>query len=257
MTVGPGWEETRFESGAYGPEDRSGLRAQLSNDSMTISVEPVRYERDGHRERIVLLGEDRDLERGATAVVDGDPAQTTAFATHVEYRPGDRVRETVYTVTRHAGDALAAATWLTADTDTDWEMERNVRLHRGQATARTDVVVSDDDALRALFREAPDRCVFSGKPTRSHQIHLPFRYVAVLRHRKRTARGVLRVPSSIDGLVGAVSHEEWVERSLADLDCSAPVARNGPGQYVLDSAVEEAIAGSDAAAFACRWLGQS
>lgn len=258
LALGDGWEEVEFERDVYGPDDRSGLRVGLGRGSMRVAVEPVRYERNGHRERIQLLVDGRrTVERNSPAAVDADQSATTAYATLVQYQPGDRERETVYTVTHDAGDALAAAVWLTAATDTDWSMERNIRLHRGAATARTDVVVSDDDALRALFRGVADRCVFSGKPTRSHRIRLPYRYVGALRNRKRTGRGMLRVPSSVDALVGAVSHEAWVERELESIDWAAPIVRPEPGTYRLDTDVREAIAGLDAADFSCLWLGES
>ncbi|MFB6136898.1 MAG: hypothetical protein ABEJ42_00970 [Halobacteriaceae archaeon] len=256
LVLPDGWTEASFATDTAAGH---GFAATLERDTASLEVLPVSYERDGHRERLSPLAADdpRSFERRGPPAVDGDVPRTEAFALVASCRPATRDRTDVVCVAADAGDALAAAVWLARGSSTDRELERTLRLHRGEQTTATDVAVSDDDALGALFRDDPDRCLFTGTPTRSHHVVLPYRYLPTLEHAKTTRRGVIRVPSTVRALVGAVSHRAWTERDLGAVAFDAPLERDESGVYRLDGDVLSAVAGRDAADFALCRLGEA
>ena len=87
--------------------------------------------------------------------------------------------------------------------------------------------------LSSALAESPERCLFSGTPTRSHRVEVPYRYVPAFEGAPRTRRGVPRFPSTVATLVGSVSHREW-EGGVNDLDLGAPLERVDAGVYELD-----------------------
>lgn len=250
-----GWEETAFERGTYGPDDREGLAATLERDSMRLHVVPVRYECTEGREELRGLTRDLDLQKRDGAAFVTYVPRTTAFCTFVEYTPVSTPAQTVACIARDADDALAVAAWFARAVETDRELDRALKRHRGERVTATDVTVSDDDALAALFRAEPDACAYTGKPSRSHRVTLPYRYFPLLRNSKER-RGVPRVPSTVRALEGAVSHAEWTDRDLETVEFDAPLTREAPGEYRLPSDAVAAVDGMDATNFSLRRLGQ-
>lgn len=249
-----GWDERRYDRGTYGPDDRAGVEAVFERGSMTLAVRPVRYEcRDGHEE-VRSLTTDLDRSRDLVTVLPDVPRRT-AFATHAEYRPYSASKSAVVCVAHDADDALAAAAWLATGASDDRDLQRNVRLHRGERLGPSQAAVSDDDVLAALFAAEPDRCVLTGRPTTSHRIELPYRYFPALDGSKRTPRGVPRVPSTVHSLVGAVSHTAWEDYDLDTVEFGAPLERVDGGAWTLDSGVLRTVGDANAADFALERLG--
>lgn len=257
LVVGDEWRETNFERGSYGGSEQPGLEATLDGDSMSLRVVPVRYEADGGEERFSSLVDDFDVQwRDPTTYVPDVPRQI-AFGVLAEYEPVGGSQRAVYTITDDADDALAAAVWLANGSDDASALHRNIRLHRGDPVSHSQVTVSDDDALTALFAEEPARCIYTGNPTRSHAITLPYRYAPLLDGYRNTDRGLPRVPSTIAFLEGAVSHNAWRDHDLADLDWSTDIQRGDAGEYRLADAIVDAVAGTRADAFCLHRLGDS
>jgi len=253
LATAPEWTETAFDWGTYGPDEYDGLAATFEHESMTVSVVPVRYECSDGRERLRALDGDLERTRREQTAYLVDVPRRTAFATHVECRPYSSTESAVPFVAADAGDALAVAVWLTRDADTDRDLWQAVRAHRGERPAAT---VSDDDALAALFAADPTNCLFTGQPTTSHRLRLPYRYVPALENGPRTSRGVVRFPSTVDSVVGAVSHTAWEEHGLADASTDTSVTRSGAGEYELHDEVLSAVADADASALSLRRLGE-
>lgn len=251
-----GWDEQRFERGEYGPDDRAGVDAAFDRGSMSVDVCPVRYEcRDGHE---TFQGITRDLDRTREPVAMlPDVPRTTAFLTRAEYRPYTAVETAVVCVARDADDALATAVWLANGSETDRDLQQNVRLHRGGGVGPSIAAVSDDDVLGALFADEPDRCILTGRPTTSHLLEVPYRYFPILDGSKRTERGVPRVPSTVGSLVGVVSHTAWKDHGLEPVDVRAPLDRVEAGTWVLEDDVVRVLEGADASNFTLERLGES
>ncbi|PSP77498.1 hypothetical protein BRC81_09995 [Halobacteriales archaeon QS_1_68_20] len=215
----------------------------------------MRYSRSDGRERIRALTAEYRATRDDLAS-DRHVPSTTAFATRATFSPYEREHETVVCVAADAGDALAAAAWLAAESEDARDLGRNVRLHAGTRPASaSDPVLADDDVLAALFTEDAERCLFTGSETRSHRIEVPYRYAPLLDGVGETARGVPRFPSTVRRLVGVVSHRAWTERDLDGVGFDAPLERVSAGQYRLDEAAADALAGADAGRLALARLG--
>lgn len=245
------WSEVTFDRGPFGPNDRDGIHARVELDTMALSVVPVRYRCQDGVERLRGIATALDRTRRERTAVLPDVAPMTAFATVCSYRPFGTDETAVVCIAADAGDALAAAVWLAGSAGTDRGLRRAIRAHRGRRPpGASGVAVSDDDALGAHFVDTPERCPFTGRPTSSHSLHLPYRYVPVLSGCPRSDAGTIRFPSTVDALVGAVSHTAWEDRDLVAVDSRAPVDRLGPGRYALDEAVAAAVAGGSSAAFA-------
>lgn len=256
LSLPDGWTETRFERGAFGPDDRPGVDAAFERGSAALGVLPVRYECEAREERFEALTADVSLVRHETTATTPDTPSLTAFAVHATYRPVEAEREAFLFVARDADDALAAALRIAAASESDADLQAHVGLHRGDhAAAGGRIVPSDDEALGALFADAADRCAFSGKPTRSHLVELPYRYLPALDGAPETARGVPRLPTTVDSLVAAVSHAEWTERDLDDVAFDAPVERVDAGRYRLDDRVWSLASAMDADRLALVRLG--
>jgi hypothetical protein len=254
LSLADGWEEAGFDRDAFGPEDREGLVATLTREDATVEALPVRYRRQDGVETVTALTEDWEGDRQDPTVPVHDVDPTTAFATRLTYTPFDTVREEVVCVAGDPGDALAVGAWLAGASADARELRRHVNNHAGSG-APTGVPLSDDDVLAAAFAEDPGRCVFTAKETRSHSVRLPFRYAPLLSAARRTGHGVPRFPSTIGGLEGVVSHAAWDEHDLHDVDFEAPIERVDAGEYRLDEAVVDAVAGTDAEAYALQRLG--
>jgi len=249
------WAERSYEPGTYGADETHGVAATWAAEAMTLRVVPVRYEAADGRERIASLVDDLEMAwRDPTTFVPDVPRQV-AFAVVADYQPVGGSQRAVFTVTGDAGDAVAAAVWLIDGSPDPGALHRNVRLHRGDPVSRTHVTVADDDALTALFADEPNRCVFTGNPTRSHHITVPYRYAPLLEGFRQTDRGLPRVPSTVVALVGAVSHGAWTDRDLATIDWDTQLDRVGPGEYRLDEAVVTSLDGAAADAFTLHRLG--
>lgn len=245
------FEETRFERGRFGPDDREGFVATVERATTTLSVLPVRYERTDGSETVTALDGDFEFERAFAA--GGDVARTTAFALRVRVRPFEKRHESLACIAADAGDALAAAVWLARASDDDAAMARHLRLHAGtQPSSRARPVLSDDDVLTALFADEPTRCVLTGKQTRSHEIRVPYRYAPLLDGIRYTDAGVVRFPTIVSGLAGAVSHAAWTDRDLDDVDFGAPLERDAPGRYSLDADAAAVLSDALAERFALR-----
>ena len=248
------WEETRFERGAYGPEDLDGFVAAVEREAASIEVVPVRYRREDGTELVEALTEDWEAGRSDPSVPIPDVDPRTAFATRLIFTPFDTEREEVVCVGADAGDALAVGVWLAEASGDARDLRRHVNNHAGSGSP-TGAALSDDDVLSAVFVDDPEQCVFTAKKTSSHRIELPFRYAPLLSAVRRTSPGVPRFPSTVRGLEGVVSHAAWDEHDLAGVDFDAPVEREGPGEYARDEAVADAVAGTDAESYALRRLG--
>lgn len=242
LALADGWEETRYETGTYGPDGTPGLAAAFERDSMSLRVVPARYECEDGTEDIRMLTEDLRIEREGAVPLTAAADPQTAFATVAEYEGVSQRQTGAVCVSADAGDAIAVALWLAAAADTDRELRRAVTTHQGGGNA----VVTDDDALSALFADAPERCIVTGRPTRSHEVTVPYRYYPLLAG-ARAAGGVPRFPSTVRALVGAVSHTAWEDHALDGVDFGAPIEREAPGDYRLHPAVAELMADAQAA----------
>lgn len=254
LSLPDGWTEAGFERGVYGPEDREGFVAAVERADATVEVLPVRYRREDGAERVTALTEEWEASRSDPSVPIPDVSPRTAFATRLTYTPFDTEREEVVCVAADAGDALAVATWLASAAGDARELRRHVNNHAGSGSPTT-TGLSDDDVLAAAFADELRRCVFTGKTTSSHHVELPYRYAPLLSGARRTDPGVPRFPSTVRGLAGAVSHAAWDEHALEAVEFSAPVERDGPGEYRLAADVSDAVAGTDFEAYALRRLG--
>lgn len=246
-----GWEETRFDRGAFGDDDLEGFRAGLERDGASIEVLPVSYRRAAGRERVTAVTEDWEADRTDPSVPNRDVAPRTAFATRLTYTPLDTAREEVVCVGAQAGDALAVGVWLAGAADGADGLRRQVDRHAGSGSP-TGAARSDDEVLGEVFAAEPGRCVFGGDAADGHVISLPFRYVPLLSGARRTGAGVPRFPSTVATLEGHVSTDAWDARDLADVQFDAAVERTGPGEYRLDEGVAAAVAGTDVSAYALR-----
>lgn len=257
LTLPEGWAEARFERESFGSDAVTGLRVTVEREDATMDVIPVRYRRAGGEETVRALGDDWRASRADPSVPFSDVAPTTAFATRLTYAPHERVRDEAICVAADAEDALAVAVWLAAASEDADDLRRHVDLHSGSGSPSPNrPVLSDDEVLAAAFADEPNRCVRTGKETRSHLVALPYRYAPLLSGIRRTRGGVVRFPPTVERLVGAVSHTAWEERDLANVDFEASVERVEPGRYRLAPDVVDAVAGADAEAFALRRLGE-
>ncbi|MEF8773253.1 MAG: hypothetical protein V5A23_03140 [Halobacteriales archaeon] len=249
------FEETRFERDAYGPDERSGFAATFASGSTTLSVIPVRYRRrDGHEEVTGLQG---DYHAEGETALGGPAGPTTAFALRAEFRPYEVEKAALVWVAAAAGDALAAAVWLARASDDDAALQRHLRAHWGTGpSSPANPAISDDDALGALFADESDRCVLAGKPTSSHRIDVPYRYAPALSGMVTTDHGVVRFPSTAAGLAGVVSHAAWADHGLDAVDFEPRLERAGPGRYVLDPDLIEALSDAAADRFVLRRIGE-
>lgn len=252
-----GWTETAFERLTVGPDDREGLAATLASGETTLSVVPVRYRVSGGRERVDALDGDLAVERDEPTASLPDAGPLSAFAVRARFTPFGSTREAVPCVAADADDALAVAAWLAGASEDDAALDRNLRLHAGTTPpSRSTPALADDDVLGALFADDPRRCLLAGVETSSHAVRLPYRCAPLLAGMKRTARGVVRFPTTVAGLAGVVSHAAWEERGLADVDLAAPLAREVAGRYRLADDVAALAADVEASALALRRLGE-
>lgn len=258
LTVPDGWEETAFERGVYGPDDREGFAATLECDGATVAVAPVRYRRADGEQRIRSLADDWTEERGDPAVPFGDVAPTTAFAVRLAYRPHARERRDVACVAAEAGDALAVGVWLAAAAGDPGDLRRHLQRHAGAvAASRGRPVVSDADVLRAVFADEPRNCVISGKQTRSHRIAVPYRYAPLLDDDRLSDGGRVRFPPTVGRLAGAVSHAAWEAEDLEGVAFDAPLERVEAGRYRFEEDVAGVLARAEVEAFALEGLEES
>lgn len=254
LSLPDGWAEARFERGAYGADDRDGFVAAVDREDATIEVVPVRYRRLDGTEVVTAITEEWEAGRNDPSVPPRDVDPVTAFATRLTYTPFDTGRQEVVCVATDAGDALSVAVWLAAAAADARELRRHVNNHAGSGSP-TGASLSDDDVLEAIFDDEPERCVFTARETRSHRVELPFRYAPLLSGARRSKPGVPRFPSTVHGLEGVVSHTAWEQHGLEDVAFDAPIEREGPGEYKLAAGVADAMAGTDAEAYALRRFG--
>lgn len=259
LTLPEGWTELRFEREAFGSEGSSSLRvtAESESEDAAFDVLPVRFRRESGEETVRALDGQWQASRDDPSVPFSDVSPTTAFATRLTYTPHERERDEAICVAADAEDALAVAVWLAERSPDANALRRNVDLHSGSGSPSSHTsVLSDDEVLEIAFADGPNRCVLTGTKTNSHLIAVPYRYAPLLSTIRRTSRSVVRFPSTIETLVGAVSHDAWEEQRLGDLDFGAPLERVEPGRYRLPRDVVDAVAGADAEAFALRRLGE-
>lgn len=254
IALADGWRETSYDRGSYGPDDRPGVDAAFERETMTIRVLPVRYRAADGRERFRGLTDGIDESRRVPGSFVADVPERTAFAVRASYVPATRRRSGIVCVAADADDALAAAVWLTAGADDDRALQRTVDHHFGARPSATGVRVADDDALDALFATDADRCVLTGRPTRSHRVTVPYRYLPAMANCPRTPRGVVRIPSTVRSLVGAVSHGAWAEADVGSVAFGTPIERVDAGRYRLDDGALDVLANADAERFALRRL---
>lgn len=243
LALPDGWTETAHETGRYGPEEASGRAVTVESGTMALRVVPVDYQcADGVEELRSLVDDTRYRREGAVPLT-AETEPRTAFATVATFEPATERRTAAVSVAADAGDALAVACWLAAAAADDRALSRAVAVHDGGA----DAVVTDDDALTALFAADPRRCIVTGQPTRSHRVRVPYRYYPLLAGAKRTRRGVPRFPSTVAALTGAVSHAAWEEHGLDGVAFDAPVERVDAGEYRLEPSVADLMADAEAA----------
>lgn len=255
LAVPDDWTEVEYERGTYGPDDRPGVAAAFERGSARVAVAPVRFERTAGEERFEALAADWTTERRQPTAITDDVAACTAFAVRLAFEPFATRQTALPVVARDAGDALAVAVWLSNAADDDRALGRALKVHWGN-TGATGASVSDDDALGAYFAPEPAACAVTGKPTRSHVVDVPYRYVAALPDPPRTGGGVLRFPSTIATLVAAVSHDAWATLGLEDVGFDAPPERDEAGVYRLPAEAVAAAAEMDGERLVCRRLGE-
>lgn len=255
LTLTGGWTDARFERDAYGPDEVEGVRATFEREAAVVEVLPVEYRRESGVENVHALTEEWRGERNDPSVPLTDVPPTTAFATRLTYTPYDRERQEVVCLAADADDALAVSLWLAGAAEDAQDLRRHVNRHAGMGSP-TGAALSDDDVLEAIYADEPESCVYRAVEADDHRIELPYRYAPVLSAARRTRVGVPRFPSTVRALVGTVSDEAWAERDLADVDFDAPIRRDGAGEYYLDEAVADAVAGTDAESYALVRLGE-
>ncbi|MFW5896450.1 MAG: hypothetical protein ACOCUA_03610, partial [archaeon] len=230
----------------------------FESEGPTIRILPVRYERDGLNETIEALTADVSQTR-RRITIDGPERVTprTAFGVHLSYRPVSTERELFYTVAADPGDALAIAAWIATRASTDDECHDLVRTHAGTySSLQGDDVLSDEEVLGATLADAPGRCLFRGKQTRSHRLEVPLRCAPLLEGYPTSSRGMPRVPATVETGLAVVSHDAWEERELGGMVLDAPAKRVDEGVYRLFDSTATAIEAGDAANLAVRGLGE-
>ena len=246
LSLPGGWTERAFERGEYRGEP--GLHATLTTDEedATLSVLPVRYERVDGRDRIDGL--DSDFEHRSGTVGPHGPTDVSPRTAHVlraQFATTARDRDVVYAVTASPDDAFAVACHLARAADDGETVADRVVDHGGSGVGPTGATaLSDDEVADATFADRPERCLFTGKPTSSHGLSVPLRYAVGAGGYPHTDAGVPRVPTLVARFDALVSHGAWTDQSLASFDPTAPVERDGPGEYTLPDA--DALADGDA-----------
>ncbi len=236
-----GWRETRF--------DAEGVSFVREDGSPTVDVVAGDFEREAGTERFVGDTDTGPFESERTRLDERpDIPETDTFGVLAGF-DGDR---SLFAVAPDRDDALAAAVWLASVADTERAMRRATGLHEGAAVPGFRAVVPDNDAVEAALADGPERCVFTGKPTRSHELTLPYRYAPALDGCPRTPLGAPRTPVVVTSLVGAVSHTAWEDRDLATIDFDAPLERTESGVYRYDADVVSALEGAEFGRFARR-----
>jgi hypothetical protein len=251
------WTEVAFDRGTYGRNDREGFEATFESEGPTIRILPVRYEREGLNETIEALTDDVHQTRRRIGI-DGPDRVTprTAFGVHVSYRPVSTERELFYTVAADPGDALAIAAWIATRASTDDECHDLVRTHAGTySSLEGDDVLSDEEVLGATLADAPRRCLFRGKQTRSHRLEVPLRCAPLVEGYPTSRRNMPRVPATAETGMAVVSHDAWEEHDLDEAVLDAPAERIEEGVYRLFDPSATAIEAGDAAQLAIRGLG--
>ncbi|MFB6119708.1 MAG: hypothetical protein ABEJ68_01165 [Halobacteriaceae archaeon] len=238
-TLSAGWREAAFERDSYGPSNTPGLAATFDHESLddTVRVLPVRYGCTDGEESLTALTTDFAVEWRDPAAYTPDVPEQTVFAVVADCERLTPDFRRIATLTRDADDALAIATWLMDGADGGRDVARRVISHRGEQFAvTTDPALADDDVLATRLDDAPERCLLTGKPTRSHVVDVPYRYAATLPDVPTSARSVVRFPSRLDTLHAAFSHAAWTDRDLHDGAFDAPLERVSPGTYELGAA---------------------
>lgn len=253
------WTETAFERGTYGPDEREGFEATFESEGAgpTIELLPVRYERDGLDETIEALPTEASQTRRRIGIESPDRIPPlTAFAVHVRYRPVATERELFYAIAADPGDALAVAAWIATRASTDEECHDLVRTHAGTySSLEGDDVLSDEEVLAATLADAPRRCLFRGKQTRSHRLELPLRCLPLVDGYPTSKRGMPRVPATVETGKAVVSHDAWEEHGLDDATFDAPAERIEDGTYRLFDPSASAIEAGDASRLGVPGLG--
>lgn len=243
LAVGDAWTEAEFERDTYGPDDREGLLARFESDDASVAVLPVRYERDGTFVEIEGLTESVGMTGPAPdAFGPTTVPRRTAFAVVVSFSAESSADSDVYTLAADPEDALAVACWLTGAAATARELRAASRVHRGRQPGGRSHALSDDERLHATLPDAPERCLFTGKPTNSHAVTLPLRHAAAFGDYPENDAGVPVVPTAIERFDAAVSHAAWTEHDVDAAALDAPVERAGPGDYRLDEGTVATLA---------------
>lgn len=252
------WSEVAFDRGTYGRNDVEGFEVTFESEEPTISVVPVRYERDGLDETIEALTTDVRQTRRRIGIAGPDRVPPlTAFGVHVTYRPVTTERDLFYTIAADPGDALAVACWIATRATTDDECHDLVRTHAGTySSLEGDDVLSDEEVLGASMADAATHCLFRGKQTRSHRLDLPLRCAPLLDGYPTSRRGMPRVPATVDTGLVAISHDAWEEHGLEESVFDAPAERIDEGVYRLFDPSATAIESGDASRLAIRGLGE-
>ncbi|ELY67712.1 hypothetical protein [Natrinema versiforme] len=257
FTIPDGWEETEFEQGVYGPDQKEGVQARFESESDTIEVIPVEFERMGNSEFVQGLNSDMG-KRESSPEIDEKPDidPQTSFAVHLRYDTFSSWDSEYYTITSSGDDALAVACWL-ANADvagSTAELDEIVNIHNGETMDYRDR--SDKDRLEDSFAEDPGRCLISGSPTQSHEVSIPFRYAPLLEGYPTTYQDVPAIPETVDSFRATVSHTEWTEHELDEDAFQSQVERTAEGEYTLDEDVIDIVEGFPAEDVTLATLGE-
>ncbi len=261
LTLGDEWTEERFETGEWGPSNKSGIDAMFECDHhgevANIEVIPIRYERQGRKETSRGLSGGYRAETHSDKIGQApDVKPMTAFGVYLMYTPIGGRELAEYTVTAEAGDALAVACWLSQYTTDGVRFEELVHTHNGTDPSDTRENQPDDNEhVERAFAEQPERCLLTGKRTQSHVVDIPYRYGPLLDGFPTTYQGVPCVPSDISSIVGVISHSAWQEHDVADDLFTEPIQRTAEGEYTLDEEDVEFLREQQADTVAVRRLG--
>ncbi|RKD88553.1 hypothetical protein [Halopiger aswanensis] len=244
FVIADSWEETEFEQGVYGPDQKEGVQVRFESGSETIEVIPVEFERMGNSE--FVWGITSDIRREVSSPeIDEKPnvGPRTAFAVYLRYDTFSSWESEYYTITSSGDDALAVACWLTnADVaESTGEMSNIVDIHNGETMDYHDR--SDEDRLEGSFAEDPGRCLISGTTTQSHEISIPFCYAPLLEGYPTTYQDVPAIPETVGSFRAAVSHSEWTEHDLDEDAFNSQLERVAEGEYALDETVVDLVEG--------------
>ena len=244
LSLPDGWTEHEFERGFYGPYDYFGIDADIRSESARIGVFPALFDRDGREEKLTGLSREIHHDQSSDDIeAKPDVKSTSITAVYVDEMDseyGSRRTEQV-TYCRDAGDGLAIACWLATAVASPATADLGEVLNIRQGGIHEDTERdTDDDRLAAAVGDAT-HCLFSGSPTQSHTISIPYRYGPLFDGFPFSYQDVPAIPEETAGFEAVVSHSAWTDYGLGEATFDMDIERRTPGTYRLYDRVCEVL----------------